>query len=137
MKCHRFAHLVRQFLFAFAALGVGAGESMAQDIGRCDGVKAPCVEVLLRYYDQAPTEGERTFANSKVQILDPVSKKALPVCRICDPTVDPSCNVRDQCTNLQGKTLYDASNLILLQTEYKSPGCYYICSGGWCGRRCF
>ena len=134
MKRRYLAYLVPQLLFAVAVLGIVSPAAIAQQMQQCQGVKEPCVEVLLRYYERAPAKSS-TFPNSKVQIVDRQNGQPLKACRICDPKVDPTC--ASPCPQLQGKSVYDASNLILLQTEHMSPGCFYMCSGGWCGYRCY
>jgi hypothetical protein len=132
MKTNRFASKVYQLVVVLALMALGGGESMAQygTMRECQGTKGgTCVEVTLRYYEVLPKG-----AYSKVVILDPVTKQELEKCQICDKKFDPSCS--SPCVQLQGATLHDASNLMLLQ-NHKSPGCYYLCSGGWCGWRCF
>lgn len=132
MKTNRLANMVQQLLLALAVMALAGGESMAQvgTMQECQGTKVgTCVEVTLRYYEQAQKGAN---SSSKVVILDPVTKQELKACQICDPKLDKSC--KTPCPGLQG--VYDASYLILLQS-HKSPGCYYICSGGWCGWRCF
>lgn len=132
MKINRFAKLLYQLLLALAVMALGDGKSMAQGgtMQECQGTKpGTCVEVTLRYYQQAQ---KGAYSSSKVAILDPVSKQELKACQICDPK-DKACT--SPCPGLNA-TVHDQSGITLLQT-HQSPGCYYMCSGGWCGWRCF
>jgi len=138
MRIRRFTNIALQLVFGFAFMALAAGPSIAQD-GRmrvCQGTpKGTCVEVLIRYHE-AP-QPSAYGSQSKIKILDPVSRNELKSCEACDPKVKGSCTKPDAaCQTLQGATLQDASSIILLQSN-KSPGCYYFCSGGWCREECF
>ena len=121
---------MKRILLVVAALLAGASQALAQEgqIQPCD-EKSPgnCVEVLVRYWENPPA------GTAKVWILDAKTRKAMPTCQICDPK-DAGC--KSPCTDLAGTTVSDARTLLLMQS-HKSPGCYYICSGGWCRWRCF
>lgn len=133
MKLSRLGIVVYQLFFALALVGCGGGEAVAQygTMRECQGTKGgTCVEVLLRYYE---TEQKTGSYSSKVVILDPQTRQELRECQICDPKLHKNCS--SPCPQLQGTTVHDASSILLLQS-HKSPGCYYMCSGGWCRWYC-
>ena len=142
MKLHRVVGTIPQLLFVAALLSAcqavsqpAAPSQPVTEMRGCDGApKGTCVEVLLRYYEQ-PQRAIGPYGVSRIRILDPDSKRDLSKsCQICDPKFDSACTT--PCPGLQNATLHDASTIILLQS-HKSPGCYYLCSGGWCRWICF
>lgn len=136
MKHERFGHMTYRLLLAFTLVAAGVGQSAAQgSLRECPGTKdGSCVEILVRYYATPQKQTAGYGEPSKVVILDPQTKQELKACQICDPKVDPTC--KNRCPGIEGTNIGDQSTLTLLQS-HKSPGCYFVCSGGWCRWICF
>jgi hypothetical protein len=122
---------VERFFIATAGMLFSAGCVAQTGVMRaCEGAPKGCVEVLLRYYEEPQKPKVKEYGSSKIEILDAKTMQVIgSPCQVCDPKVESGCD--KPCSNLQNATLQDASYIILLQS-HKSPGCFYICTGGWC-----
>jgi len=119
MKRH--APMVLRLLVVVAAMLVGGGGSIAQEARPCAGPKdANCVEVLLRYHVQPQ---KTAYGESKVEILDPQTKKPLPICTL-----------GKDCKDLHGQL--DEVSLVLKQYKSNPHLCYRKCIGNWCTTSC-